>query len=236
MPYTRQLDPKDVIFIQSRAEINHDVVAEYQTLMADGVRFDPASGLEDDSGQVFIWDGSHRGEAARRANLLLTVRLEPGNREQAEWLALSANQKHGLRRSRADKRLTIQQALRHPNGVSLSDREIARHCGVDHKTVGHIRSELEASGEIPLLPYNGHEGPEGVQQPVITDHGSVDSGGNLAWELRTRNSLRCERPIWTVPQADQVTVRSMWRCECRNRSPVNWSPVVWPSPAIFGGE
>ncbi|GAB4428732.1 MAG: hypothetical protein Kow0031_09020 [Anaerolineae bacterium] len=151
MPHIRQLDPRDVIFIQSRTEINHDIVAEYQTLMEDGVQFDPASGLEDDSGQLFIWDGSHRGEAARRANLPLTVRLEPGSREQAEWLALSANQKHGLRRSRADKRLAIQQALRHPNGVSLSDREIARHCGVDHKTVGQIRSELETAGEIPRI-------------------------------------------------------------------------------------
>lgn len=151
MPYTKQLDPKDVIFIQSRIEINHAIVAEYQTLMEEGVHFDPADGLEDETGQVFIWDGSHRGEAARRANLLLTVRLEPGNREQAEWLALGANQKHGLRRSRADKRLAIQQALRHPNGANLSDREIARHCGVDHKTVGQIRSELESSGEIPRI-------------------------------------------------------------------------------------
>jgi DNA-binding transcriptional regulator YhcF (GntR family) len=66
-------------------------------------------------------------------------------------LSLSANQKHGLRRNRADKRLAVQQALLHPQGAGLSDREIARHCGVDHKTVGRVRSELEASGEIPRI-------------------------------------------------------------------------------------
>ncbi len=32
------------------------------------------------------------------------TRLEPGNREQAEWLVLSANQKHGLRRTNKDSR------------------------------------------------------------------------------------------------------------------------------------
>ena len=43
-----------------------------------------------------------------------------------------------------------QQALSHPYGVNQSDRKIARHCGVDHKTVGKIRKELELSGEIPI--------------------------------------------------------------------------------------
>ena len=58
------------------------------------------------------------------------------------WLALTTNQKHGLRRSRADLQRIVRLALLHPNGADLSDREIARHCGVSDKTVGKIRSTL----------------------------------------------------------------------------------------------
>jgi hypothetical protein len=65
--------------------------------------------------------------------------------------ALTANQKHGLRRSRDDKRRVVHTALLHPYGAKLSNRELARHCGVDHKTVGKIRQELELSGEIPQM-------------------------------------------------------------------------------------
>jgi hypothetical protein len=33
-------------------------------------------------------------------------------------------------------------------GTGKSDREIAKHCGVDHKTVASLRKDLELSGEI----------------------------------------------------------------------------------------
>ncbi len=146
------IDPRQVIFIQSRVAMNEEVIGEYATLMKEGVQFEPAAGILDEAtGQVYVWDGSHRGEAARRLGELLAVSLQPGTREEAEWLALTANQKHGLRRSRTDKQHAIRQALRHPRGVNLSNSEIARHCGVDHKTVGRIRAELETSGEIPRI-------------------------------------------------------------------------------------
>ncbi|GAB4422883.1 MAG: hypothetical protein Kow0031_01120 [Anaerolineae bacterium] len=149
---TQQIDPKQAIFIQSRVAMNEEVIGEYFTLMKEGVQFEPAAGILDEAtDQVYVWDGSHRGEAARRLGELLAVNLRPGTREEAEWLALTANQKHGLQRNRADKQQAIRQALRHPRGVGLSNSEIARHCGVDHKTVGRIRAELEAAGEIPRI-------------------------------------------------------------------------------------
>jgi hypothetical protein len=121
-------------------------------MMQSGIRFEAAQGIRDTTGQVFVWDGLHRAEAARMTGTLLRIHVQPGTRQDAEWLALSANQKHGLRRSRQDKQRVVQQALLHPYGAELSDREIARHCGVDHKTVGKIRKELETTGEIPQLP------------------------------------------------------------------------------------
>jgi hypothetical protein len=45
----------------------------------------------------------------------------------------------------------VQAALKHPRGVELSDHEIARHVGVDHKTVLNWRMKLAASREIPQI-------------------------------------------------------------------------------------
>ena len=147
----QKYNPQDLTFIQSRAETDPSIITEYAEMMKNGVEFDPADGVRDENGNIYIWDGQHRGEAAKMAGIKLAVNLQPGDRSQAEWLALTANQKHGLRRTREDKRRVGRLALQHSNGAALSDREIARHCGVDHKTVGKIRQELELSGKIPQI-------------------------------------------------------------------------------------
>ena len=147
-------DPTDpmVVFIQSRADVDFSAIDEYAAQMTDGVEFEPAQGLMDiEAGKIYIWDGYHRGQAALKAGLQLWVAVEPGSRPEAEWLALTANQRHGLRRTTKDKQRIVRAALLHPNGLALANREIARHVGVDHKTVGRIRRELEASGEIPQV-------------------------------------------------------------------------------------
>lgn len=142
-------DPDQLAFIQSRAETNYTLVDEYAEMMKAGVEFDPAQGIRDENGQIYVWDGLHRGEAARRAGMRLWVEVQPSGKQEAEWLALTANQKHGLRRSRADLQRVVRLALLHPRGAGLSDREIARHCGVDNKTVGRMRAELQVTEEIP---------------------------------------------------------------------------------------
>jgi hypothetical protein len=189
-------DPNRLSFIQSRAATNYDLVDEYVEMMEAGVQFEAAQGVRDESDQVYVWDGLHRGEAAKRVGKLLLVNIEPGSKQDAEWLALTANQKHGLRRSRADLQRIVRLALLHPKGVGLSDREIARHCGASDKTVGKIRSELEASAEIPqihkrLVTRNGH-----TYTIDISNIGQVKSvpqpGGSFAHtpELsETHNSL-----------------------------------------------
>jgi len=140
----------DITFIQARAEVDYATIDEYARMMAEGVAFDPASALRDpETDHVFVWDGYHRGQAAAKINRLLRMIVRPGSRSEAEWLAFTANQRHGIRRTRRDQRRVVELALKHPNGTSLSDREIGRHCGVTHKTVGRVRRELEAIGEIP---------------------------------------------------------------------------------------
>ncbi|MCL4301395.1 MAG: ParB N-terminal domain-containing protein [Anaerolineae bacterium] len=142
-------EPHQFIFIQSRAAINYTLINEYATMMSEGIVFDPAEGVQDAEGYIYIWDGYHRGEAAKRVGIQLRVRIRPGTQTDAEWLALSANQKHGQRRSMEDKQHVVRQALLHPYGLYMSDRALTRHCGVDRRLVVKVRQEMEETGEIP---------------------------------------------------------------------------------------
>ena len=144
-------DKTKVTIIQSRAEMNLDLISEYAQEMKDGTNFDAVKAIRADNGHFYIYDGAHRVEAARNINYTIDISWVPGTRTDAEWLALSANQKHGLRRSTKDKQRVSRNALLHPNAATLSDRAIAKHCQVDHKTVGHIRANLVVSGEIPQI-------------------------------------------------------------------------------------
>jgi len=53
---------------------------------------------------------------------------------------------YGLPFTNADKRNAVKRALLHPYGRDMSYRQIAKHVGVDPKTVGRVRRELEAAG------------------------------------------------------------------------------------------
>ena len=160
-PDIREIDPHAPMYIQSRAQMDFALVDEYAQMMRDGVEFDPAQAIEDADGKIYVFDGYHRGEAAKAAGVMLRVMLQSGDRADAEWLAFAANKSHGLRRTNADIERVVKNALAHPNATNLSDRELARHCGTDHKTVGNWRRRLAANaeqqarrerGEIPHVP------------------------------------------------------------------------------------
>ena len=158
-PDIREIDPTAAHYIQSRAQMDFVLVDEYAQMMRDGVEFDAAQGVEDADGVIYVFDGYHRGEASKAAGALLRVTLRPGTRQDAEWQAFGANVKHGLRRTHADIERVVKNALQHQNAANLSDRELARHCGTDHKTVGNWRRRLadaekrkNESGEIPHVP------------------------------------------------------------------------------------
>ncbi|MEW5960870.1 MAG: hypothetical protein AB1801_24355 [Chloroflexota bacterium] len=183
---TKQIlaDPKELIFIQSRAETNHDLVDEYAAMMRDDVQFDAAQGVQDKTGQIFVWDGHHRGEAAKRAEVLLLVEVQPGTQHDAEWLALSANQKHGLRRSKADEEWIARTALlKFPD---RSVREIHRHTGINRRKISAIRDELVASGAI------------------APDNKVTVSRGGITYEQDTTNiggTQPAYAPIWKLETA-----------------------------------
>ncbi len=151
-PEVRECDPRQLIFIQSRAQMDFALVDEYIQMMEEGTRFDPCDAIEADDDTIYVWDGFHRGQAAIKLEKRLDVKIEPGTKDAAEWKALSANTKHGLRRTNEDKQRVVKNALKHPRGASLSNRAIARHCAVDEGMVRTWRRTLEACAEIPHVP------------------------------------------------------------------------------------
>jgi hypothetical protein len=139
---------------QIRVEINRDVVKDYAEAMEAGDIFPPLLVYYDEPNNRYILaDGFHRFEAHRRLhpNDAIPVKLELGTLEDARWASIGANKDHGIRRTNADKRNAVVQALKHPKGAELSNVKIAEHAGVNDKTVASIRRELEISSEIPKI-------------------------------------------------------------------------------------
>ncbi len=134
---------------QPRHGLNAAYVAELAAALEEGAQLPPVDVMHDGQ-NYWLFDGFHRVAAHRQANILLVpATIHQGDQHAAQWRSYAANQTHGLRRTNDDKQRAITAALRHPNAITLSDREIARHLGVDHKTVASYREKLQSTGEIP---------------------------------------------------------------------------------------
>lgn len=146
---------------QPRQGMDEDAVNDYANALRNGERL-PAVDVMFDGAAYWLFDGFHRTEAHMRAGLAdIAVTIHRGTLEDAQWRSFGANKGHGLRRSNADKERAVRAALRHVNGVGLSNVQIARHVGVDDKTVARYRGEMESTSEIPRLPTRtGADGKE----------------------------------------------------------------------------
>lgn len=132
---------------QSRAALNDEAVADYSAAIRDGTDFPPVVVFFDGK-HHWLADGFHRFHAYRRAGATdIPADVRKGTKRDAVLFSVGANKGHGLRPTNADKRCAVAMALAHPEGSKWSDRAIATHCGVDHKTVAKIRADL--TGEIP---------------------------------------------------------------------------------------
>lgn len=158
---------------QSRVTIDPAIVTEYAEAMERGEEFPPIKVYYDMEQDVFILvDGFHRYLAWLKTfpNDMILAEQSLGTVKEAVWESFSVNQSHGLRRTNADKRKAVEGALMHPNGVKMSDRAIAKHCGVSDRMVNGIRAELTAGAKVSHLTDSDEpeyrEGLDGKQYPV----------------------------------------------------------------------
>ena len=132
---------------QPREGINEDHVANMLATLEGGGSL-PAIEVMYDGTDYWLVNGFHRCAAhAQHGADLVTVIIKQGTLDDAKWESLGANRE--LPRTQREIERNIKDALRHPKSAGMSNRALGAHLGVDHKTVGKYRSELQTTGEIP---------------------------------------------------------------------------------------
>ena len=124
---------------QMRVSINMDMVKEFAEAFREGAQFDPIVVFFDG---VYYWlsDGFHRYHATEAANITtINCEIILGTLRDAILYALKANHRHGLRRTNADKRKSVQTMLDDAEWCLLSNIKIAKHCEVSETFVAAIR-------------------------------------------------------------------------------------------------
>lgn len=136
---------------QPRAAIDFTAVDDYQDAMEAGAKFPPVTVFYDGT-EYWVADGFHRIKAAFAADRdEIACDVRQGTLEDAQWFSFAANKANGLRRTNDDKQRAVKAALAHPQAAGKSDSTIAKHVGVDQKTVANWRGQLVASKEIPKI-------------------------------------------------------------------------------------
>jgi hypothetical protein len=128
------------------------VVVRYAEALRRGERMPPVTLVRDSDDNYYLVDGYHRLAATRELNGvdMIDAEIVDGTFDDALWHAWGANLGHGLPRTREQRRAILEAVLQHPQCRKKSDREIAKHVGCDHKTVGAGRRKLaRVRGEFP---------------------------------------------------------------------------------------
>lgn len=138
---------------QLRAEINAETKQDYAASMEGGDKFPPVD-LFRDGARYFIGDGWHRIMAAQsNGDVSIPANVHEGGRVAAIRFALSANARHGLKRTNADKAKAVRVAL--GEWPELSDRAIAEACAVSNTFVGSVRNQLSTVDRSPRKGLDG---------------------------------------------------------------------------------
>ncbi len=157
-PNSRRLIPLSQISFDQGTQTRHGgndlaTVRRYAEEMQTGLwdfERSPLPLLFFDGRCYYPGDGHHRLEAARLSQLeALPCEVCPGSLREAQFFSnTEANKYHGKQLTRQDKRHRVQNLLVDPEWTLMSDREIARYCGVSAPFVGNVRKSLIEANQI----------------------------------------------------------------------------------------
>jgi hypothetical protein len=133
---------------QSRAEIDEATVEAYTDAVTDGAEL-PDVGLVHDGTDYWLWDGFHRYHGFKRAGEdKIPAEVRDGTQRDAVLLACGANEAHGLRRTRRDKRKAVEILIRDAEWGKRSDRWISEACKVSPTFVGKTRADVSPPSTV----------------------------------------------------------------------------------------
>jgi site-specific DNA-methyltransferase (adenine-specific) len=127
----------------SRADgLRQDVIDDYREGVQRGDTF-PAVTVFFDGTQYYLVDGYHRYYAHRlEQRESIEAEIHQGSRRDAHLFSAATNQRHGLRRSNADKWKAVHILLEDAEWRTWSDNTIAKHCSVAQSFVSKVRASL----------------------------------------------------------------------------------------------
>lgn len=124
---------------QPRASIDEDVVADYAERIADL----PPAHVFFDGAEHWMADGFHRYHGnAKAGKKKMLVFIHKGTKREAILFSVGANAEHGLRRTNADKRRSVETLLKDEEWGKKSARWVADQAKVSHDFVCRVRNEL----------------------------------------------------------------------------------------------
>lgn len=170
---------------QSRVKINEDTVDEYSELITQNGKEWPFPPLDvfHDGTDYFVADGFHRllaGLRAKRGSVPCNV--HKGTAKDARIFGMTANDKHGMRMTPADKRAGVEWLL--DTGGKMTQKAIAEAAGVGVRLVRMVvadRNPVSIAGksnppkrdgerhDASSPPSGGGKPPEPPQDAPETD-------------------------------------------------------------------
>jgi hypothetical protein len=129
---------------QNRLKINEEAVEDYAELIGGSDRW-PLGPLDvfHDGNEYYVADGFHRTLAAVKAKRSsVPCNVHNGTAKDARIFGMTANDRHGLRMSRADKRSCVEWLL---DNEKLNQAEIAEKSGVSLRSVKYIVADRKPS-------------------------------------------------------------------------------------------
>lgn len=198
---------------QPREDIDEQIVKEYATAMMEGEAF-PDVVVFNDGARYWLADGFHRYHASKKLGYLeINATIESGTKRDAVLYSVSANSKHGLRRSNADKRKAVLTLLNDEEWSGWNDSEIARQCSVSHTFVAKMRDKyLETFQDNGLRKVKRGDQEYTVDTSNIgkdknSDH--IDKNENLSDEeegrlLKGRKGIGLEKAHEAISKLKQI--------------------------------
>lgn len=173
---------------QSRAGISEETVEDYAEviLQNNGEWPFPPLDVFHDGSRYMMADGFHRVLASRKAKRASApCRIHVGTACDARIFGMTANDQHGLRMSREDKRACVEWLLDEHTGYTQA--EIAEKAGVGVRTVRRIVAERREAARPPEvrgpLASSGPDDEPAWKMGDDGEEGRTDSDGTDSEEL-----------------------------------------------------